>query len=136
METMITMSDYIERHGISAELEEVGSNPNMDDMPAGSRHWRVTLNRDGADAMTVPFSQGPGLTEEPTAADVLDCLVSDASSIQSEPDWLAWAQGMGYTSIEDAERARATYQAIERQTEALRAFAPDFDELVYETERL
>lgn len=54
----------------------VKSNPFMDDLP-GARHYVVTLTRN-SNTMSLNFSCG-SKHPEPTAMDVLECLVSDMS---------------------------------------------------------
>lgn len=135
--TTNTLAAFIEEHGITAQVDWADTNPNMADMPAGSTHWLVTLKRDGAEDLAVPFSMGPAHSSEPEIADVLDCLASDASSVENANDWFDWAEEMGYDGAEQLRQARDTFATIERQTADLREFLPSdaFEQLLYSTER-
>lgn len=136
-----TLADFIERYGITSVTSPAGCNPNMADRDWPANHYRVTLARDGAEPLSIPFSCGVGITEEPGTADVLDCLASDASMAADAGDVLDFASECGFPldSHEDREKARRTFEAIQAQTAALREFLPSeaaYEELVYETERL
>jgi hypothetical protein len=93
---------------------------------AGSDPWTVTLHRDGR-TLTMPFYTGPGLRDRmadgPSAADVLECLLSDASTVESMSTFAEWCAELGYD--EDSRRAERTYDAIKAQTARLRAFLGD-----------
>lgn len=97
----------------------VDSNPNADGMPAHSTHWRVTLRYCGRQLSTY-FSMGPALCHEPTAADVLSCLISDASTVDGARNFSEWCADLGYS--DDSIRAERTYRTIEYQSRKLRAF--------------
>jgi hypothetical protein len=91
----------------------------LDDWKRDANPYTVTLRFDGR-WFTVPFFTGSGWTEEPTAADVMECLVSDARSVQ----WVdvdGWINDMGYeiNSLSDARKAEATYKACERIAKGL-----------------
>ena len=93
----------------------------------GSRSWRVTLRYQGR-ALTVPFHQGPAIRDEPTAADVLECLASDASS--AEQPFEQWCGDYGENT--DSRKAEATYKAVVRQTKGLRRLlGDDFEKIVF-----
>lgn len=71
--------------------------------------------------MTVPFSQGPAICEEPTAADVLDCLASDASGYENASGLLrsfeGWAREYGYDP--DSRKAERTFKTVQKQSQQL-----------------
>ncbi len=125
---------FVNMSRVKAVATIADANPNMTGMPAGSTHWRVTLRSRGRQ-MTVPFSQGPAICKEPSAADVLDCLASDAASAEGR-SFEEWASDMGYDG--DSRRALKTFNAVERQTEKLRRFLGEsgFQTLVFKTDRL
>jgi|SRR5436190_14540955 hypothetical protein len=111
-----TLKAFIRQHRITMSADWADSNPNIDTMPPGSRHWRCTL-RCGRRRMVVYFSQGPAIEREPTVEDVLDCLASDASGCASTfEDWCA---DLGYDS--DSRKAEQTYRLIREQSEKLAA---------------
>jgi hypothetical protein len=116
----------------TATAEWADSNPNMSDMPQGSSHWRVILRRAGKQ-MPVPFSQGPAICKEPTAEDVLGCLLADASCIEAAGCFEDFARELGYD--EDSRKAESAYKACLRQTEGLKRFlGGDYEAFVFETE--
>lgn len=137
---MATISEFIAQHGITMTVERVDSNPNMDqdDWTKDSSHWRCVLHMNVGTmpaALEIPFSQGSALTTPPTAEDVLDCLVSDASSVDNTA-FDDWAEEMGYDT--DSRKAERTYNAIVEQTVSLRNMLGEdaFNELVWTTDRL
>ncbi len=108
----------------------------MSDMPSGSTHYRCTF-RMGRRQMTVPFSQGPALLSEPTAVDVLDCLISAASGYINASNFEDWASEYGYDS--DSRTAERVFRTVSTHTGKLQRFIRDaqaFDDLLYKTERL
>lgn len=124
------LSGRIAQDGITARAFRRNGAPiyttGMDDMD----WWNVRL-RMGNRITTVPFGMGYGLGgREPTAEDVLSCLLSDASSAgQSFSDW---AGDYGYDRNDRS--AMRTYRQVCRQTEKLREFLGEkFDAYLYET---
>lgn len=133
---MQTLAEFIETHGITMTAEWADANPNMD---AGqwldrASHYKCKF-RLGRRQLSTFFSMGSAHTEEPTAADVLDCLASDAASVDSARSFEDWCSDIGYDT--DSRKAERTYKACERQAAALKQFVgADYDALLYETERL
>lgn len=71
--------------------------------------WTVTLRRSDTGAtLRLPFYMGPALSREPSAVDVLECLVSDA--VGYSPEFEDWAGDYGYDS--DSRAAYATWEAV------------------------
>lgn len=132
---MTTIPQFCRKHSISAQVRDVDSNPQMSDMMPGSRHFRVTLRRSGKQ-MTVPFSQGPAIEQEPTAEDVLSCLAMDAAGYENARSFEDWASEYGYDT--DSRRAKKTYKAVERQHDQLERFLPSdiYQTLLWDTEGL
>lgn len=93
-----------------------------DDWKSRSNPWTVEL-RYRRRRLTVPFWTGVAITSEPTAADVLGCLLSDASSYKSARDLEDWASDLGYDT--DSRKAEKTYRAVEKLTRKLRKFLGD-----------
>jgi len=95
---------------LSIRSEWADENPNMEGMPQGSTHYKVTLTvrRDGKRRqLTTFFSQGPAFCREPEAPEVLDCLLSDGSSgRQSFEDFCS---DFGYDT--DSRRCERTWKA-------------------------
>jgi hypothetical protein len=83
--------------------------------------------------LTVPFYMGAAHTSEPTAADVMTCLASDASSYENARSFEDWASDLGYDT--DSRSAEKVYKACERITAKLRVLlGDDFDRIVYSDE--
>lgn len=128
---------FIRDHQIAAQVETAPaptSGPWADDplgAMAGASHWTVTLSSPVlGEPMVVPFHQGSALTEPPTAADVLECIASDASS--GDEDFDSWCANYGYDT--DSRSAYATWEAVRAQTDELRRFLGDgetFEALLY-----
>lgn len=115
----MTMKQFVNRHNIRATAEWADNNPNMTDMAPGSSHWRVTL-RYRRHQMTVPFSQGPAHSSEPTAEDVLGCLVSDANGVIGGRDFEDWCSEYGYDT--DSRKAERTWKTVQQQSDKLARF--------------
>lgn len=113
-----------ERIRITAELTD--HNPDIIDPTPGSTHWRVTLRRiDGAlssPPITLHYSQGPAIAGEPTAADVLYCMLSDAQSV-ADRTFEEWAGDMGWDS--DSRKAERAYLACQGERVQLARLLPD-----------
>lgn len=98
----------------------------------GAYWYAVTLRRKGRQ-LTVPFGMGEALTREPTAEDVMECLLSDASGYINARGFEDWASDYGYDT--DSRKVYRTYEQIEKQTDKLRRFlGTGFDDYVWETE--
>lgn len=115
---------------VRADVTWADSNPHMDDMPAGSRHYRVTLRYKGRQ-MTVPFSCGPLIEREPSAKDVLECLLSD--SCGADEAFEDWCAELGYDS--DSRKAERTYKAVQAQSVKTRNLLGSEYEMFLESER-
>ena len=127
----MTMQGFIDAHKVRMTAELIDSRPDglMDDMPQGSNHWRCILWR-GNRRMTIYFSQGPAISKEPTAADLLDCLASDYTT----EDFESWASELGYET--DSRKAERAYRACVKQSEQLVVLlGGSLETLLYHTER-
>lgn len=135
-DTMISLNRFINERRITSTVKWADRNPSMpdDDWSRAANHYRVTL-RMGRKRMTVPFSMGPAHTAEPSTADVLDCLASDAAGIDGR-DFESWCADYGFNP--DSRKAERTYNAIKRHAAALQRFlgSADYDALLFRTERL
>jgi hypothetical protein len=133
---MTTMTEFIAQHGITATAERAERNPNMDDDKHPMDHWRVRLARPGK-RLTVYFSMGTGHHgKAPEAADVLDCLASDAAGFENARSFEEWCDEYGYDT--DSRKAHRTFKVIERQAQRLEKFigADEYQALLFDTERL
>lgn len=131
------INDFIGRLAIKMAAQQVDKNPHMDvKSAAGMDHWRCTFRRPGSRAISVVFSMGHGHHgRAPHAAEVLDCLASDAATADGNT-FEEWAEEIGENT--DSRAAERTYQVIVRQSAALRRFlgAVGFQTLLYELDRL
>lgn len=166
METeTISLEQFISKHGIKFECHRVDSRPDglMDDRQDNMRHFRVRIScgplyrgtqyspdksakKIGPRSFGLYFSQGSAHTEDPTLADVLDCLASDASGYENakpvgsrvgEKDaFSSWAEDYGYDT--DSRKTEKTFRAIKRQAEQLKRTLGEeaYQELLWNTERL
>lgn len=85
-----------------------------------SHPWRITLRRSRRQ-LTVDFYTGPACYGEPTAADVLDCLVSDVR--YGEVSFEEFCSDLGYE--EDSRRAYATWEKCRELAPRVRRFLGD-----------
>lgn len=120
---MTTLQAFITAHGITAESTQV--HPlKQDDWgkpDPGRKTYRVRLTRAGTelfsgDWTTVTFHMGSGLKGEPTADDVLSCLLMECQSIddgRSFRPFAEWAEDLGYDT--DSRRAYALWEKVGRQ---------------------
>ena len=127
---------FVNAHNIRADVAYADANPNManDEWSRNANHWRVVLKM-GRRQLTVPFSTGSALSE-PDAADVLDCLASDAGSIEYVSGFEEWANELGFDP--DSRKAERTFEVSRRQSLALKRFLGDelYETLLNDTERL
>jgi len=132
---MNTMNQFCRQARIGERTKEVESNPNMTDMPAGSRHFKVTLLRAGRQ-MTIHFSMGPAHTKEPTVEDVLNCAAMDAAAYENATSFEDWASEYGFDT--DGRKAETTYRAVKKQTAKLAKFltVDQYNTLLWDTESL
>ena len=134
---MMDLQERINRDGFTAEATWRDAPPSYIDSYGwgrGSRWFDVTL-RYGGRTLTVPFGQGPAHTEDPTAADVIDCLASDSATYDNANGFEDWAADLGFDT--DSRKAEKTYNTVAAQRDDLAAFLGDqYDAYLYQTERL
>lgn len=118
---MMKLDRLCEKYGVSISCKETGD-PGSWEGPRGSMHWKVVLRMEGRQ-LTTAFHQGPAICKEPTAADVVSCLASDWSGIQSTRDFEDWATDYGYDT--DSRKAEKLYQACKRAAEKFARWAGD-----------
>lgn len=135
-----TLAEFIESNGLTMKTVTADRNPSMADDTWGreASHYFCTIYRPDGESVSLHFSMGAAHTEPPTLEQVLDALASDVASVINSPDWLDWAEELGYEGAEQLRRARASHRAIERQHEELqRLLGTDaLDVLLWNTERL
>lgn len=124
----------IERDNVRADVRWTDHNPHMDCQDWPARHYVVTLKRQRRQ-MAVPFSCGLcglGIESEPTAADVLDCLLSDYYTADNTFD--DWCSELGFDP--DSRKAERTFKTVLRQSDRLATFLGDALETYLSAERL
>ena len=131
----MTFKQFAAEQGIRAEITTIDRRPDAvagewTDGWSGGRHadgvvryhWRVVFrqSRHTRSLMTVYYTTGE-LAGEPTVADVLECIASDALSVDSYTDGFEdWATEYGYNT--DSRRAERTYNACKRNARKLNKF--------------
>lgn len=108
--------DFALKHQIRMTVEQIASRPDRADFGPGATHWRCVFRFEGR-RMTVLFSQGAAFTSDPAMVDVLDCLASDASGVESARGFEDWCGDFGYDT--DSRKAEATYRACRKQWASL-----------------
>ena len=108
------------------------------------RHFRCRVSRGHrvennfplkARSFSLYFSQGSAHTQDPTLADVLDCLASDAAGYENSNDFTGWADDLGYDT--DSRKAEKIWRAVKRQAEQLKRTIGEeaYNDLLWNTER-
>lgn len=117
----MTLDAFVSTHGLGMTVSPTDHNPFMEDKGRAMDHWQCVLIC-GKRRFSVVFSMGSGhLGKEPTIAEVLDCLASDAGSIdQSFEDW---AKDLGMDT--DSRMAERTYNACVKSSKGLRRLLGD-----------
>lgn len=156
-----SLEAFITKHNLKFECHRVDTRPDGLGMMLDAdrmRHFKCRIfarirTGEHKKSMGLYFSQGPAITEDPTLADVLDCLASDASGYENaqlrppsghvpegkpytDATFARWAEEYGYEA--DSRKAEKTFKAIKRQSEQLRrTIGQDaYSELLWDTERL
>lgn len=125
---MTTLNNLMERDEVRADVSYGSSEPTPENFQ-GCTPWTVTMIRKGR-RISVPFYTRPAIAEDPTAHDVLDCVLSDA--LAGEQDFEDFASDFGYD--EDSRKAYATWEACGKLAARVRRFLGDdetFDEYAY-----
>ena len=140
MSEQMTMSEFVKRYGVSISAEYTDNNPNMNhpsDKKWIANHYWVTLKRrenGKRRQMSLYYSQGLGIKDEPRVGDVLNCLAQDSAGI--EESFEDWAENLGYDP--DSRRAEHTYKVCVRQAAKLKQFLGEdgYETLLYKVEPL
>ncbi len=120
---MTELETLCERYEITIRCDFLGTRKEGD---WECRHFLVTLGR-GPTAFETPFSQGMAHTQNPTAADVLNCLVSDADC--GDRSFEEFCSDLGYS--EDSRKAFAAWEQCRTCAPRVRALLGDhFEEFL------
>ena len=132
--TTYKMSELLARYPVDLSYEMTDRNPHMD--PDGSRmdHWRVRLRHQGR-TYTFTFSKGSGHKgAPPEVSEVLECLATAASGIDSCAGFEDWASDLGMDP--DSRKAERTYKACNKARASLeRLLGPEGYETLLKVER-
>lgn len=90
----------------------------------GQTAWKVTLTYKNR-KLTIPFYTGASI-KEPTAANVLYCLISDTRSVENSNGFEDWAVSLGYDP--DSRKAEKIYNdCVGSSTKVRKLLGKDFD---------
>lgn len=130
----LTVTDFARKYAVRMTTRAVAANPQMDPWE-GASHWSCTL-RCADRKMRTPFSQGSAHIGAPSVETVLDCLASDASSVDSARGFEDFCAECGMDT--DSRKAERTYKACVRARNALFALlgADAYAVLLNDTDRL
>jgi len=128
------MKNFVKKNKISISVEWADENKNAPDWK-NANHYKVTLKRSGRQ-LTTYFSQGYGISGEPTTESVLDALASDSSGVENARSFEDWADEYGYDT--DSRKDEKLFKVCERQADKLKRFLGDelYEDLLWNTERL
>ena len=133
----VTLQQFIAEQQLEMSVLPVKRNPHMDvQMPRNFKCTITMVGRGNHEPMTVYFSQGSAHKKNPTLAEVLDCLASEASGVDNARSFEDWASEYGYDL--DSRKAERTYQICKKQAQELKALLGQdaYNQLLYSTEGL
>lgn len=113
---------------------EILDGPNPDRDADGWEHYayKVRLHFDGR-TLDSPWRQGTGITEDPSAEEVLDSMLMDAGGFDNSDGFEEWAGEYGYDT--DSRKAESTYRITGDQTRRLAdLLGPLYDRAVFPTD--
>lgn len=122
---------FVEHMGVELEFGPTPVIPDdADEWQQNANAYTAILHYKGR-RLTTPFFTGSGWKHDPTAADVLHSLISDAQSVPPTPGYEysfeQWADDLGYDT--DSRKAEKTYRAVVRSAKKTRQFlGNDFEE--------
>jgi hypothetical protein len=117
------MEELCEKKGVKIK-SRFGEAPTHPHMPYHDG-YKVTL-RYQKRQLTVPFYMGPAIGREPTAADVISCLISDAFAYENARDIDDFARDFGYERVSET---LAAYEACKKTSPRIRhLLGDDFEE--------
>jgi hypothetical protein len=133
--------DFAAEVRFTAHRDSLSVRDQEDEWRARSAKWACTIKRNGTTGagsrITLPFYMGSGHGDTPpTCEEVLECIASDAASVDTEygsPDFQSWADEMGLS--DDSRKAEALYRACCSMRDRLRRFWNDDYAAFIEAER-
>ena len=134
----ITLEQFITGQQLEMSVRPVKRNPHVsgDQLPRNFKCTITMVGRGNHEPMTVYFSQGSAHKKNPTLAEVLNCLASEASGVDNARSFEDWASEYGYDT--DSRKAERTYQICKKQAQDLKALLGQdaYNQLLYSTEGL
>lgn len=130
---MTTLKTFARTNNLRADVKYGADEKAHARMGRDMTPWTVTLKMKGRQ-MTVPYFTGSAITSDPTAVDVLDCLLSDATGYDNARGFEDWASEYGYDT--DSRKAEDTYKVVEAQSKKLRTFLGNLYTVAVDCERL
>lgn len=122
---MSALKSLIQQHNLTAKVIGGAHRPSGWEQP--TRDYRIRLRLDNR-SMELDFFTGLGWTRQPDADDVMECLASDAASIENANSFEEWAREFGLDMNDDMDawqanrKWRRTYNQTVNQTTRLRQF--------------
>lgn len=139
MNATVTMADYVRTNQITVTvMRDHGARIDAEEW----QHRAYTLRLDspvlspGKGWTDVSWRQGMGIDGEPDAVDVLDALVSDATSVETADGFEDWALDGGHNP--DSRKAEEIYRACVKVRDQLVEFLggrEEFEKVAYQVER-
>src|ERR1700690_1900550 len=110
----LSLEHIINTARLKLDVTHAPRNPNMpnDQWSLGARHWFCVLTG-RAGKMEFYFSQGAAHTKPPTLPEILDCLASDAATVENARSFEDFAAELGYDP--DSRAAEKTYNICRKQ---------------------
>jgi hypothetical protein len=132
---MQAISGFLKTHSVQLRSVKVPDRDDADWPRDGASHYVCILTHQDRH-MLVYYSMGAAYREPPSCRDVLDCLASDAASLESSRDFADWCSEFGYS--EDSRKARRIFKTCRCQARQLKRLLGEeaYAALLFETERL
>ena len=110
----MNIQEFITENDIGFTCEPIGKNPAMTEnaWTKTANHFRTTLSKDGRE-IEIYFSQGTGIKDDPTAADVLYCIGRDSVSYLENDSFVDFCMTYGYN--EDSISDKKMYREVMKQ---------------------
>ena len=100
--------------GINASIKE-SWNDNADEWAQGkARHYRVKIKYQGR-SMSLWYYQGLGITRDPKAADILECIASDSRMEYDSLDDFINEFGLEIKSVADFRKYEKQFKELKSQ---------------------
>lgn len=115
------LETFCDERGVTIECSYYSEPPPWDARDMDGWKCRLRYQRR---SLTVPFWMGRGHHgAEPTAGDVLGCLILDATGYENARDFEDWCSEYGYDT--DSRKAERIYKAVKASAPKIRRFLGD-----------